>query len=135
MSEIGKFCAFKAAVALLKKSGRYDLLQEIYNDCVAELKKPAEERTNKVKRLYASFTPDEISKEISNQVYPEGIEWKGEVDIIFQTVENLHASIKGESGDWYFTGDFPTPGGMSAVNAAYINWFDGVSGRSYDLPL
>lgn len=132
MSEIGKFCAFKAAVALLKRSGKEQVLDEVYEACKKELEKPADQRTNQVKRIYASFTPEEISHEISAQVYPEGIEWQGEIELIFQTIENLHASIKGDCGDWYFTGDFPTPGGMTAVNAAYINWVDGVKGRSYN---
>ncbi len=134
MSEIGKFCAFKAAVALVKKAGNEVLLKEIYDACKAEFDKPQAERVNQVKRLYADFTPEEISAEISAQVYPVGLEWNGEIEIIFQTVENLHASLKNESGDWYFTGNFPTPGGMAAVNLAYLNWFDGVDGRSYDIP-
>lgn len=135
MSEIGKFCAFKAAVSLIKRNARHALLQEVYTACVEELKKPAEQRTNQVKRIYEEFSVDEISAEVGNQVYPNGIEWQGDVEIIFQTVDDLRASIKGPCGDWYFTGDFPTSGGVTAVNLAYINWFDGVGGRSYDLPL
>jgi amidophosphoribosyltransferase len=68
-------------------------------------------------------------------VYPEGIEWDGEVQVIFQTIEDLHASIKGDCGDWYFTGNYPTPGGYAMVNQAYLRWYEGVVGRSYDLPL
>jgi len=90
---------------------------------------------NQVKNIYKAFTPEEISAECSRMVYPEDVDWNGEVEIIFQNIENLHASIKGPCGDWYFTGDFPTPGGMATVNLAYINWFDKVDGRSYDLPL
>lgn len=135
MSELGKFIAFQAAIALHKKDGNNTFLKEVYDDCVAELKKPAEERTNQVKQIYKAYTAEEISAEASRMVTPEDIEWKGEVQLIFQTIENLHASIKGPCGDWYFTGDFPTPGGMTTVNAAYINWFDGKDGRSYDLPL
>ena len=131
MSEIGKFCAFRAAVALIRKAGNEALLKEIYDACVAQQNDPSCERVNHVKKIYEGFTPEEISAEISRQVYPEGIEWDGEIEIIFQTVENLHASIKGECGDWYFTGNFPTDGGMAAVTSAYINWFDGVDGRSY----
>ena len=66
---------------------------------------------------------------------PEEIDWHGDVVVVFQTIENLHASIEGPAGDWYFTGDYPTPGGYATVNAAYVRWFDGVGGRSYDLPL
>jgi len=135
MSELGKFIAFQAMIALHKKKGNNAFLKKVYDDCVAELKKPAEERINQVKQLYKTFTPEEISAEASIMVTPDDIDWDGEVELIFQTIENLHASIKGPCGDWYFTGDFPTPGGMTTVNAAYINWFDGKDGRSYDLPL
>jgi amidophosphoribosyltransferase len=68
-------------------------------------------------------------------VYPEEGGWRGEVQVIFQTIENLHASIAGPCGDWYFTGNYPTPGGYATVNSAFVNWHEGVSGRSYDLPL
>ncbi len=135
MSELGKFSAFAATIALHKKAGNHHHLQEVYDACKAELKKPAEERINKVKMIYDAYTADEISAEISRMVTPENMEWKGEVEIIFQTIENLQASIEGPCGDWYFTGNYPTPGGVATVNAAYINWFDGVDGRSYDLPL
>lgn len=135
MSEIGRFIAFQAAVALLKRSGKRAVLDEVYRDCLRELKKPKEEMGNAVKKLYAGFTPEEISAEISRMVYPEDLGWDGEVEVVFLTIENLHASIEGPVGDWYFTGDYPTPGGYSTVNVAYINWFKGVAGRSYDLPL
>ncbi len=135
MSEMGKFIAFAAAVALHRRAGRQSLLDRIHDDCVAELELPAHERTNRVKAVYADFTAEEISAEISRMVYPEGIEWNGEVEVIFQTIENLHASIKGPCGDWYFTGNYPTPGGYAMVNQAYIRWYEGIGGRSYDLPL
>jgi amidophosphoribosyltransferase len=135
MSELGKFIAFNAAVALHRRAGRQSLLNRIYDDCRTELKRPANERRNCVQAVYEAFTHEEISAEISRMVYPEGIDWNGEVEVIFQTIENLHASIKGECGDWYFTGDYPTAGGYAMVNLAYIRWFEGLGGRSYDLPL
>ena len=135
MSELGKFCAFAAAIALHKKAGNHQYLQEVYDACKAELKKPEDERVNQVKMIYKTFTAEEISAEVSRMVTPDNIEWQGEVEIIFQSIENLHEAIDGPCGDWYFTGDYPTPGGVATVNAAYINWFDGVDGRSYDLPL
>jgi amidophosphoribosyltransferase len=135
MSELGKFIAFQAAVALHRRAGRQALLDRIYDDCRAELKKPVAERRNCVQRVYQDFTDAEISAEISRMVYPEDIDWDGEVHVIFQTIDNLRASIKGDTGDWYFTGDYPTPGGYSMVNLAYLRWFEGVGGRSYDLPL
>jgi amidophosphoribosyltransferase len=135
MSELGKFIAFQAAVALHRRTGRQSLLDEIHDRCRAELAKPAAERRNCVQMVYEAFTEDEIAAEISRMVYPENIDWHGEVRVIFQTIGNLHAAIKGDSGDWYFTGDYPTPGGYSMVNLAYIRWFEGIGGRSYDLPL
>jgi amidophosphoribosyltransferase len=91
--------------------------------------------TNVVQKIYDSFSNEEISAEISRMVTPEDLEWNGEVEIIFQTIENLHASIKGPCGDWYFTGDYPTVGGYATVNSAYIRWYDGISGRGYELAL
>jgi len=135
MSEIGRFIAFQATVKLHRRAGRQWLLDEIFTDCQAELERPIDERRNCVKKLYEAFADEEVAAEISRMVYPENIEWNGEVEVIFQTIENLHASIKGESGDWYFTGNYPTPGGYSMVNLAYIQWYNGVGGRSYDLPL
>lgn len=135
MSELGKFIAFQAAIRLLERNGQQFLIEEIHNECVEELRKPREEMCNRVKRLYEPFTAEEISAEISRMVYPEDGEWRGEVEVIFQTIENLHASIDEKCGDWYFTGDYPTPGGYATVNAAFVNWRQGVAGRSYDLPL
>jgi amidophosphoribosyltransferase len=135
MSEMGKFIAFQAAVAMHRRAGRQHLLDQVAEDCRAELRKPANEMQNAVKRVYADFTQEEISAEISRMVFPEGMNWQGEVEILFQTIENLHASIKGPCGDWYFTGDYPTAGGYATVNAAYIRWFEGISGRGYELPL
>jgi amidophosphoribosyltransferase len=133
MSELGKFIAFNAAVALHRRAGRQHLLDRVYDECKEELKKPAKDRLNRVQEVYAMFTPEEISEEISRMVYPEDIEWSGAVEIIYQTIENLHASIKGPCGDWYFTGNYPTPGGYAMVNLAFIRWYDGLGGRSYDL--
>ena len=133
MSELGKFIAFNAAVALHRRAGRQHLLDRIYEDCRVELEKPAAERRNRAQEVYAIFSAEEISAEISRMVYPEDTDWHGELEVIYQTIENLHASIKGPCGDWYFTGNYPTPGGYTMVNQAYIRWFEGVGGRSYDL--
>ena len=135
MSELGKFIAFNAAVALHRRAGHQSLLDEVYDDCQKELKRPPEERRNCVQKVYDAFTAEEISAEISRMVYPEDIEWSGEVEVIFLSIENLHASIEDDCGDWYFTGNYPTVGGYSMVNLAYLRWFEGVGGRSYDLPL
>jgi amidophosphoribosyltransferase len=135
MSELGKFIAFQAAIALHRRAGRQSLLDHIYDECREELKRPVGERRNIVRKVYEAFTDEEVSAEISSMVYPEDTDWGGEVQVIFQTIDNLHASIKGDCGDWYFTGNYPTAGGYSMVNLAYIRWFEGVGGRSYDLPL
>jgi amidophosphoribosyltransferase len=135
MSELGKFIAFQAAVALHRRAGRQSLLDRIYDDCREELKKPTREMINRVKAVYENFTPEEISAEISRMVSPEDIDWDGEVQVIFQKIDDLHASIKGPCGDWYFTGDYPTPGGYATVNAAYVRWYEGIGGRSYGLQL
>lgn len=135
MSEMGKFIAFLAAEALLKRSGRQWVLQEVYQKCREELAKPATEVRNAVKQIYSYFSEEEISAEISRMVTPDALEWQGEVQLLFQTIENLHASIDGPCGDWYFTGDYPTPGGYATVNMAYMRWFEGVSGRGYELAL
>jgi amidophosphoribosyltransferase len=135
MSELGKFIAFQAAVALHRRAGRQSLLDRIYDECRSELAKPASQMVNRVQGVYEAFSDEEISDEISRMVTPEDIDWDGEVRVIFQTIENLHASIKGPCGDWYFTGNYPTAGGYSMVNSAYVRWYDGVGGRSYGLQL
>jgi amidophosphoribosyltransferase len=135
MSELGKFIAFQAAVALHRRAGRQALLDQIYHRCCEELKKPVSEMVNQVKAVYDAFTDEEISREISSMVTPDDLEWSGDVQVIFQTIDNLRASIKGDCGDWYFTGNYPTAGGYATVNAAYVRWFEGVDGRSYGLPL
>ena len=129
MSEIGKFIAFEAAVALLKETGQEHVLTEVYQGCLKAVE--SGEAVNHVKRIYDGFTPEEISARISRIVYPRDVEWAGEVEVIYQTVENLHAAVPNHSGDWFFTGNFPTPGGYRVVNQAYINFFEKSDRRSY----
>lgn len=129
MSEIGKFIAFEAAVDLLKQTGKTEILTDVYQSCLEAVK--TGEPVNHVKRIYDSFTPEEISARISRIVYPRDVEWAGEVEVIYQTVENLHAAVPNHSGDWFFTGDFPTPGGYRVVNQAYINYYEKSDRRSY----
>ncbi len=134
MSELGKFIAFQAAIRMLERDGKQSLIEEVHHWCQEELRKPWDQMENCVKQIYEPFTAEEISAEISRMVYPEN-GWQGEVEVIFQTIENLHASLEESCGDWYFTGDYPTPGGYATVNSAFVNWREGISGRSYDLPL
>lgn len=134
MSELGKFVAFQAAISLLKKQGKRDVIQDVYQRCVAQAGKPHGEMENHVKLIYEPFTAEEISAQISAIVYPKDVEWKGDIDIIFQTIENLHGAIPAHSGDWYFTGRYPTPGGYAVLNQAFINYYENRDGRAYDVP-
>lgn len=133
MSELGKFIAFQAAISLLKKRGMYDYITSIYEECKHQLTLPVEERINPVKQIYAPLSDDEITDEISRLVTPDNATCP--IQVIYQTLEGLHKSIQGPCGDWYFSGDYPTPGGYTTVNAAFINWFEGRDGRSYSLPV
>lgn len=133
MSELGKFVAFQAAISLLKKRGMYNYITSVYEECKRQLTLPVKERTNPVKQIYAPFTEDELTEEISRLVTPENAECP--IQVIYQTLEGLHQAIDGPCGDWYFSGDYPTPGGYTTVNVAFINWFDGRDGRSYSLPV
>jgi amidophosphoribosyltransferase len=129
MSEIGKFIAFEATIALLKETGQEDVLTEVYRACLKAVE--SGEEVNHVKKIYEPFTPKEISAKISRIVYPKNVEWAGEMEVIYQTVENLHAAVPNHSGDWFFTGNFPTAGGFRVVNQAYINFFENSDQRSY----
>ena len=131
MSELGKFVAFEAAVALLKERGQGDLLAEIYGLCRRELATGNASTVNHVRRLYEPLTAAEISSKIAELVLPPDIEWSGPVQIIYQTIESLHAAVPNHSGDWYFSGRYPTPGGYRVVNQAYVNYFEKHEGRSY----
>ncbi len=130
MSELGKFIAFEATVSLLRERGQTDLLTEVYELCREEVSRPpGGTPVNHVRRLYEPFSPDEISQRICQLVMPSNLEWKGRVDIVFQTIEDLHAAVPRHTGDWYFTGKYPTPGGYRVANQAYINYFDQSDGR------
>jgi amidophosphoribosyltransferase len=129
MSELGKFIAFEAAVALLNERGQGQLLDEVYELCVDEVKRGGV--VNHVRRVYEPFTPAVISKKIVELVRPKNLEWTGEVEIIFQTIESLHAAVPQHRGDWYFTGKYPTPGGYRVVNQAFVNFHEKQDGRAY----
>ena len=132
MAEIGKFIAFQAAVELLKATGQQARIDAVYQACRRELTKPAIQQRNAVNDLYEPFTEEQISSKISEFVYPDN-DWNGELIVVFQTVENLHAAISPEAGDWYFTGDYPTPGGTEVCNRSFVHWYDKKSGRAYDV--
>jgi amidophosphoribosyltransferase len=129
MSELGKFIAFEATIELLKERGQKQLLDEVFASCLEEARKGG--AVNHVRRIYEPFTPEDISRKIVELVRPRNLEWKGEIEIIFQTLENLHAAVPNHSGDWYFSGRYPTPGGYRVVNNAFVNFHEKHSGRAY----
>lgn len=129
MAKMGDFIAFEAAVELLKESGREQLIEDVYRKCKEQIQYPKEQMRNYVKEIYESFTDEEISDKIAQMLTPEDI--NAEVSIIYQTVENLHKACPDNLGDWYFTGNYPTPGGNKVVNKAFINWKEGVNERAY----
>ncbi|MEM7601941.1 MAG: amidophosphoribosyltransferase, partial [Verrucomicrobiota bacterium] len=135
MSHLGKFIVFQAAVNLLERSGRHNLLTDVYYQCQEELKKPVEKMTNPVKAVYEDFSQEELSAEVSRLVTPEDIAWKGEVEVVYQTVDAMHNAIPHHNGDWYFTGNYPTPGGYKVVNQAFMGYMDKTGERPYDVLL
>lgn len=133
MAEIGRFIAFEAAIILTKERGNWHLLEDLYLEAKEELKKDPREMRNVVKGLYAPYSDEELSARISQMVKPAGISWDGEVRVIYQTVEGLHRALVETCGDWYFTGDYPTPGGFEMVNRSFVHYMEKKSGRAYDL--
>ena len=131
MSEIGKFIAFQAAIRLLRESGRQSVIDSVYSKCKVELTQPQTSMRNCVKDLYEPFTHHDLSGMISKLVFPDTT-WQGQLEVIYQTVEALHEAISPECGDWYFTGDYPTPGGYEIVNRSFVHWYEGRDGRAYD---
>lgn len=123
MSRLGEFAAFRAAMALLEERNMQYVAEEVYRCCKEEVKKPVAEQENCVKGIYAPFSDREISDKIAEMLTPEGTE--AEVKIVYQTVGDMHRAIPEHTGDWYFTGDYPTPGGNRLVNMAYINFYEG----------
>lgn len=129
MSKMGDFIAFNAAVELLKETNQQHILTDAYKKCKAEENLPKEEMKNHVQAIYKPFSADEISKKISQLLTP--VDTKSEIEIIYQSIEDLHASCPNHLGDWYFTGDYPTPGGVKVVNKAFINYMEGKNERAY----
>jgi len=129
MAKMGDFIAFEAAISLLKERNLNHIIEEVYQACLNQLSVPKEEVVNEVKRIYEPFTDEEISDRIAQLLRPAEV--KSEVTIVFQTVDNLHKACPGHTGDWYFTGDYPTPGGNKVVNKSFINWKENRNERAY----
>ncbi|MDR0790261.1 MAG: class II glutamine amidotransferase [Bacteroidales bacterium] len=129
MSKLGDFAAFNAAIALLKECGQSKVIDDVYDKCKAQEHLPKEQIINYVREIYAPFAQEEISDKITQLLTPKGI--NASVQIIYQTIENLHRACPNNTGDWYFTGKYPTPGGNKVVNTAFINFYEGRKGRAY----
>ncbi|WP_321287318.1 amidophosphoribosyltransferase [uncultured Sunxiuqinia sp.] len=129
MAVLERFIAFTAAIELLKDKKKEHVIDEVYKKCKAQENLPKEEIVNYVKDIYRQSTAEEISAKIAELLKPEDCE--SEVEIVYQSIENLHQACPNDKGDWYFTGNFPTPGGNKVVNKSFINFVEGVSGRAY----
>ena len=129
MSKLGDFIAFKAALALLKDHGKLELLDNLYNKCKELQRNHQLHAENIVRQVYAPFTPQQISTKIAELITPAEVNIP--VEVIYQTIEDLHDACPNNTGDWYFTGNYPTPGGNRVVNRAFINYMEGRDVRGY----
>lgn len=124
MPNLEEFCVFRATIELLKDHGMYQLIEDTYNRCKTELEKPVTEMVNCVREIYKPFEVEEINRKIIDMLRPEGMTTP--VEIVFQSIEGLHKAIPGHKGDWYFTGNYPTPGGVRLVNHAFVRFVENV---------
>lgn len=124
MPNLDDFCVFRATMELLKERGLSGLIEDTYKRCKAELEKPVDEMKNCVREIYKPFTVDEINRKIIEMLRPEGMTTP--VELVFQSIEGLHEAIPNHKGDWYFTGNYPTPGGVKLVNQAFISYVEKV---------
>ena len=129
MAKMGDFIAFEATIQLLRDTNQTAIIDEVYKKCLEQVKLPKEQVRNYVKEIYAPFTDEQISSKIAELLTPPTI--KAKVEIVFQSVENLHIACPNHLGDWYFTGNYPTPGGNKVVNKAFINWVEKRNERAY----
>ena len=129
MANLEGLVAFRAALALLKDTNNYNIVEEVYKKCKAQVDLKDKDVKNFVKEIYNNFTDEQISDKISELLSDEDV--KAEVKIIFQPVANLHKACPKNLGDWYFTGNYPTVGGNRVVNKAFINFYEGNKERAY----
>ena len=125
MARLEEFCAFRAAMALVRERGMQSLVQETYQACVRELAKPREEMRNCVRAVYEPFTVEEINRKIVELLKPEDMQ--SPIELVFQSIDGLHEACPHHRGDWYFTGHYPTPGGNKLVNQAFVNYVEALS--------
>jgi amidophosphoribosyltransferase len=129
MARMGDLAAFQAAISLLHETKQDNIIDDVYDRCLAMVDKPIGEQYNAVKDIYRPFMAEQISKRIAELLTPPGIQ--AEVRLVYQSIEGLHAACPDHTGDWYFTGDYPTPGGNRVVNRAFVNWRQGKKERAY----
>jgi amidophosphoribosyltransferase len=129
MAKLGDLIAFRAAIGLLKEKGSEKLVMELYEEAKEEILKPVNEIRNIVKEIYKPFCPEEISDMISKMLKSDEV--NSGVAIVFQSIESLHEACPGHTGDWYFTGNYPTPGGNRVANQSFINYIEGRNIRAY----
>ena len=129
MARMGDLIAFRAAIQLIKDSKNDDIIEKVYKKCIDENKKDVNEIKNLVKEIYSPFSDDQISSKISQMLKEKDI--KADVEVVYQSIDNLHKACPDDLGDWYFSGDYPTPGGNKVVNQAYINYYEGSNSRAY----
>jgi amidophosphoribosyltransferase len=129
MAILNRFVAFEAAVALLKDQGKESVLKDVYHRTILELQKPKEEQVNMVKEIYAPFSDEEVSKKIAALIKPHDL--NAELELIYQSIDGLHAACPQNLGDWYFSGNYPTPGGNKVSNRAFVNYMEGKNMRAY----
>jgi len=131
MSQLGRFIAFEAAISLLHQRGDARILQDVEALCREQESLPPDRMQNHVRLIYERFTHDEISGEVARLIRPRSGEWDGPVEVVYQTIEGLRLSMPDHLGDWYFTGDYPTPGGLRVLNRAFLNWCSKNDSRAY----
>ena len=129
MAKLGDFIAFKAAIELLKETHQEYIINEVYRKCKLQENAPVNEMVNYVKEIYDALKTSQISEKIARMVTSKSI--NAQVKVIYQTIEDLHTACPNHKGDWYFTGNYPTPGGNKVVNTAFINYIKGKEGRAY----
>lgn len=129
MAKLGDFIAFRAAMTLLKESGQQQIIDKVYRHCKDQEQHPKEQMENFVKAIYAPFTDQMISEKISELLLPEQV--NAEIQILYQSIEDLHAACPNHTGTWYFDGNYPTPGGNKVVNKSFINYIEGKNQRAY----
>jgi amidophosphoribosyltransferase len=131
MSQLGRFIAFEAAVSLLRDHGEEELLNEVEEKCREQADFEPAAMRNHVAMIYDRFTLEEISGRVAMLIRSERLDWKGEIELVYQDIEGLRAAMPGHTGDWYFTGEYPTPGGYRVLNTAYLNWRRDDGRRAY----